>query len=229
MSKKIITGCLAISALAAFVLPAAGASASPVVTYPTGTKLATGVKFKATNIGATLFTSTAGAVLTECSTGTMAGTLTNNNATEIEGTIETASITGTEVEGKCATLGGSRFTTNAGNGTPWCLSAKNTYATDEFQIRGGGCGEGERSMTYVLDTATAGVCRYSRTSAIKGTFTTDTTGDAILTTTGAGETGVSDTLFTREEGGVLCPSDTTIDLSLTLETDVATATPLFIS
>ncbi len=228
MEKKLITACIALFALTAFILPA-GASASPVVTHPTGTKLVTGVKFTATNVGAMVFTSTAGAVLMECTKASMTGTLTKNNGTEVEGTIETASITGTEASTACTKLGGAKDTTNVGNGTPWCLSAKNTYATDEFQIRGGGCSEAARSITFVLDSGTAGVCKYSRSTPVKGTFTTDTTGDAILTTTGAGETGVTDTLFTREEGGVLCPSDTTLDLSLTLETDVATATPLFIS
>ncbi len=228
MSKKLITACVAVVALAAFALPAV-ASASPQLTHPTGTRLATGVTIKGTNVGALLLTSTAGAVLTECSSATMTGTLTKNNGTEVEGTISSAVFTGTEASGACTKLGGAQVTTNVGNGTPWCLSALSSYATDEFQVRGGGCGEASRSITFVLDSGTAGVCKYSRSTPVKGTFTTDTTGDAILTTTGAGETGVTDTLFTKEEGGVLCPSDGTLDLSFTLETDVATATPLFVS
>ncbi len=228
MSKKLITACLAVVALAAFALPT-GASASPELTHPTGTTLATGNRITGTNIGALLFTSTAGAVLLECSSATLTGTLTKNNGTEVEATIETAVFTGTEASGACTKLGGAKVTTNVVNGTPWCLSAKNTYATDEFRVRGGGCGEGERIITFVLDAGVPGVCKYVRSTPVKGTFTTDTTGDAILTTTGAGETGVTDTLFTKEEGGVLCPSDGTLDLSFTLETEEMTARPMYIS
>ena len=50
MSKKLTTACLALSALAAFALPAV-ASASPEITHPTGTRLATGTKITGTNVG----------------------------------------------------------------------------------------------------------------------------------------------------------------------------------
>ncbi len=229
MSKKLITTCLALFALAAFVLPAV-ASASPVVTHPTGTKLvpgANGVKIKATNIGNTLLTSTSGTTLVECSTASMTGTLTVNSGTSIEGNIESTSFSGTEAGGKCTGLGGIIVTTNVGNGVPWCL---HSTGGDEFQVRGGKCSEVPRSITFAMDSGLGVTCHYERANSIKGTFTTHSTGDAILTVTGAGETGVTDTLFTKEAGdSVLCPADGTLDMAFTLETDTATAEPLYIS
>jgi hypothetical protein len=50
MSKKLITSCTALLALAVFILPAA-ASASPEITHPTGTRLGTGANITGTNVG----------------------------------------------------------------------------------------------------------------------------------------------------------------------------------
>jgi len=232
MGKKLNTACMALVALAAFVLPAV-ASASLQITHPTGTRLATGVKIKATQIGASKFTSTsntgAGSVLWECSAGSMTGELTKNNGAEIEANIEALSLSGTAAESKCTGLGGLKYTSNVGNGVPWCLRATNAMNADEFQIRGGKCNEAARPTTLLFDTGLGVNCSYERTTAIKGTYTTDSTGDAILTLTGSAETGISDTGFTREGTNALCPASTTLDTQFTLETDTETAQPLYIS
>jgi len=233
MSKKLTTACMALIALAAFALPAA-ASASPEVMHPTGTRLGTGTKITATQVGSGKYTATStsgsGSVLAECSSGSMTGELTKNNGTEIEGNIESTAFSGTEAEGKCTKLGGVKVTTAAtANGTPWCLRATAAMNANEFQVRGGKCSEAAHGITFLMDTGLGVNCGYERTAAIKGTFTTDTTGDAVLTLKGEGETGIADTGFTREGTNVLCPASGTLDMSFTLEKDQATATPVFIS
>lgn len=226
MSKKLITACMALVALAAFALPAV-ASASPELTHPTGSTLATGSKIKATNIGATKLIA-GGTTLIECATSTMTGTLTKNSGTETEGTIESTTFSGTATEGKCTSNFGGATTihTNIGNGTPWCLRATSAMATNEFQVRGNSCSSEARSITFVI-TNSIGTCKYNRTTALKGTITTDTGGsptDAILHLTPS-----ANTEFTKEEGGILCPSTGQLEMSYTLELDQATATPVWIS
>jgi hypothetical protein len=237
MSKKLITACLGVLALAAFMLPAS-ASANPILTHPTGTTLnpATG---SCTGVSGTVCitaTSTAvvklwptsgdtGTPLTECTSAVLTGYLTSNGkANPIKGSIHTANFTGTGVNGECtSTFGGITVDTNVGNGVPWCIESIAT--TDEFQVRGNSCANEARSITFVLTSTTVGSCKYSRAPAVKGTFTTHSTGDAILTVNPT-----ANASFTKEEGGIFCPSSGTLDMSMTLETDTTTsADPMYIS
>ena len=265
MSKKLITACMALVALAAFALPAA-ASASPVVTHPTGTVLnpetgeCTGVKkticIKATNIGnAKLLTDpaegTATLPMTECSTVTMTGYLEKNTGGVIEATIHTATFEGTggvispgtmhECTGFNG-LGNLTPTVNGGgtdgesisNGTPWCLKSG---ASDTFTIRGGACTAESRKITFVFDSTKSShptefnQCKYERANAVEGTFTTDTTGDAILSVKPGSTTAERAKItFTGETGNSIeCPARYTFEMSFTLETDTATAEPIYIS
>ena len=229
MSKKLIMACMALFAFAAFALPAV-ASASPELTHPTGTTLATNTKIDATGIGIQRLTDTSGNTLVECSSATMTGTLTKNNGTEVEGSIESTTFKGTGTNGECtSSFGGITVDTNIGNGTPWCLRATAAMNKDEFQVRGNSCANAARSITFVLTSTSIGTCKYVRTEPLKGTFATHPT-DAILTLTGSGATGGADTEFTKEEGSILCPSNGTLDMEFTLETDTtASADPLYIS
>ncbi|MGN6201285.1 MAG: hypothetical protein ACTHNY_02640 [Solirubrobacterales bacterium] len=232
MSKKLITACMALFALAAFVLPA---SASAVeLTHPTSTRLATNVKIDATSIGIQKLTDPSGNPLVECTSATMTGTLTKNNGSEVEGSIESTTFSGTGTNGECTSvIGGLTVDTNLGNGTPWCLRATPTMNADEFQVRGNSCANASRPITFVLTSTTIGTCKYSRSEPIRGTYTTDTNPnpqDAILSLSGSGETGTTDTNFTKEEGSFLCPGSGTLDMEFTLETDTTpTASPLYIS
>ena len=234
MSKKHVVVCMAFVALAAFALPAvASATTNPEITHPTGTRLATGTKIKATNIGLLKFLTPGGVTLFECSTATMTGTLTRNNGTETEAVIESTSFSGTAAGGACTSSSGNlTFETNIGNGTPWCLRATSTMAADEFQIRGNSCGNEARPLTIVTTSSTAGTCKYNRGAAspLKGKYKTDTAGDgnsdAVLSLSPAV---ASDTEFTKEEGGFLCPSAYVLEMSFTFETDTATSEPLYIS
>lgn len=233
MSKKLITACLGVLALAAFALPAAASAAnSPVLTHPTGTVLGKGASIDGHNT--TLIVLKSGStVLTECSSATLTGTLTKNESNTVEGNIETATFSGTgpEREGdkECTSPGLGNFSvdTNLGNGTPWCIRSTSTMAEDEFQVRGGKCTEAARSITFVLTSTTVGTCKYNRTEALKGIYTTDTPGiqDAILHFTSG-----TSTEFKKEEGGILCPSTGNLEGSFTLETNNPPNTePLYFS
>jgi hypothetical protein len=231
MYKKLIMVCMAVAAFAAFVMPAV-ASASPELTHPTGTTycpkdeagkecLVTG-----TNVGNWVLKSSLGNI--ECNSVVLTGTLTENSGTSIKGDINSATFGNTGTGGDCTgPLGTSiAVTTNVGNGVPWCLSANNTMAADEFQVRGGACTAESRSITFVLHITGGRTCYYNRTAVVKGTFTTDTTGDAILSFS------EQEWTLEKEEGSGLipCPSSGKLNGAATLETDTkASADPMFIS
>jgi hypothetical protein len=255
MGKKLITACLGLFALAAFALPAAASATSPVVTHPTGTALATGTKITATNLGTTKLKNASGeTTLTECTTARMTGTLTKNKEGHIEADITTATFFGggagkykgmEECKG-VSILPDATVTSNGtdpvgtkideedvANGTPYCLTAGGVLAANKFTIRGGTCSEEPRKIIFILDTTKffegdiERECKYERTTAIEGTYTTHSTGDAILSVA-ANE---KETGFTGVAGNnVLCPSKGTLQMSFTLETDTTpTAEPIYIS
>jgi hypothetical protein len=225
MGKKLISACMALAAFAAFaVMPAT--SSALTVTEPTGTALVTPVNVLGTNVGnSNLFTSI-GTV--ECSTDALTGSLTNNNAATIKGTITSASFKGTASEERCTgPLGATTVITTEGNGVPWCVEAKESG--DVAEIRGNSCANASRPITFVLKGAGL-TCRYTRTESVKGTFTTDTpagsTQDLVIhiprSATGSN--------FTREEVSTFgCPASGEFEASFTLETDEATVKPLYAS
>ena len=246
MSKKLITACLGLLALAAFALPAAASAANePTITHPTGTVLnptgktcttgLPGICILATNTTIAKFKS-GSTTLSECSTVRITGALSKNTMTGIEGTIHTATFSGTgplaDGISHCTSsvFGGLTATTNGGgvdgenvtNGTPWCM--KSSAVEDKFTVRGGSCSQEPRAITFILDSTSAGECKYSRTAAIEGTFTTHSTGDAIVSLAPDGSTE-----FTKEAGGILCPGSGSLEMSFTMETDTGTAEPLYIS
>jgi len=253
MSKKLITACMALVALAAFALPAAASATSPVVTHPTGTVLnpetgeCTSVKkticIKGTNVGKTK-------LLTDPAEGTSPLPLTGG---VIEATIHTATFEGTGgvITGgtmhECTGLNGigeMTPTTNGGgtdgesiaNGTPWCLKSG---ASDTFTIRGGACTAESRKITFILDATKIShptefnECKYERATAVEGTFQTDTEAgkDAVLSVKPGSTTAErAKTTFTGETGNSIeCPARGTLEMSFTLETDTATAEPIYIS
>jgi hypothetical protein len=216
-------------ALVAFAAMAAKASAA-TVTHPTGTILATGTKIKATNIGVMKFI--AGSVEVECSAAVMTGNLTKNTSTagaSTEITLESWSASGTATEGQCTSgfWGSFRFTTNNTNGVPFCL--KIPAGSDEFQVRGNSCLNAARSLTFVIDTQFFGECKYERTTAtgpVKGTITTDTSGGDATASVVSG----TNSEFKGETGNnSSCPATTSLQFSLTFETDAAAAKPLYLS
>jgi hypothetical protein len=230
MSKKLMTGLLALVAFAALALPAV-ASASPELTQPTGTTVATGTKIKATNVeGNTLMTNTSGGIITDCSSAVLTGELAKNSGTAIEGTVTSAVFTGTGGGANNACTGtffsNPRPTPGVANGLPWCVRATSTMLSDEAQIRGGKCSEASREIRFALDLESIGVtCLYGRANGepITGTLTTDTTGDAIVRVSGA--------LFRPVSTPFPCPEEGLLDMNFTIETDPTsgTASPMYIS
>jgi len=242
MSKKLITACMALVSLAAFALPAtASATNDPeLLCTKGGATCPVGTKIIGHNIGELLMTDINKKVLTQCSTAFMTGELTKNSGTAVEGTISTADFGGTgtkaagAVEPECTgSFGNITVTTGpfaSNEGTPWCLKSDNTMATDEFQVRGNACSGASRSIEFILDSTTVGECKYTRTTAIPGTYTTEATGDAIMS--------IFEQRFPKSAGGFLCPSEGYLDLTFTLEKDTdataekttnTTTHPLYIS
>jgi hypothetical protein len=247
MSKKLITAAPGLVAFAALALPAAASATSPVLTHPTGTAYCPNgsntCKLTGTNIGNTKFKS-GGSTLSECTTAKLTGWVAKNKETHIEGNITTATFSGNgaEFDGMNECLGFFGFgnltpTTNGTHplgtkvdnedvthGTPWCMTAGGELGANEFTIRGGTCDETSRTMTFVLASTSAGTCKYERTTAIRGNYTTVSKGDAIFTLTS------TNTLFTGEAGNPGgCSASGSLEMSFTMETDSATPEPLYIS
>src|SRR3954470_16866335 len=174
MSKKLITACLGLVALAAFVLPAV-ASASPVITHPTGTRLdpkaagaeCTGVAsticITGTNVGnIKLLTDpaegTATTPLFECTKSVVTAYLEENTGTSVTATIHTVTIEGTGgvispgTMKECSGFGGFGNLTPTTNGsgvdgesiTNGTPWCLKLGASDTFTIRGGKCTEAAR-------------------------------------------------------------------------------------
>ena len=211
MYKRVILAGAALAAFAAFAVAPAIASASPVLTYPTGTVMPINTKIRAHNVGNTKMTLPGGGAV-ECSNSAMTGELIQNNGV-IKGNIETASFKGTESEERCSSpLGATKVTVTS---LPFCLSS--TEVTNGFEVRGGLCSEASRALVFTLDVAGLS-CTYSKASA-SGTFTTHPE-DAILT--------VSEVEFAKSGGSFLCPASGKLDMSFTLEHDSAGTNPVYI-
>jgi hypothetical protein len=220
MHKKIAMACMALVAFAASAVIPAVASAGPL-TIPTGTAAAVGTKIVGTNVGHATMTTGAGNVT--CTSAVMNGTVTNNSATHVAGTIESAHFTGTKPEGRCeGPFGDVRVTTDFEEevggkkvkvGVPWCVTT--LTKADQFEVRGGACSEATRPLKFVLDSTTAGECKYQKAS-VTGTYTTHPD-DLKMTISGQS--------FERYAGGFLCPLTGSLDMTFTLES--STGVPAF--
>jgi len=218
MSKKLMTGLLALVALAAMALPAV-ASASPELTQPTGTTVAVGSKITAVNIGDTLMTDTNTNVITRCSTAELSGELNKNSGTAIEGSVTTASFTGTGSEGNCTGtfFSSPKVTPGVANGLPWCVRATSAMNANEGQIRGGKCSEPAREIRFALDLGSI-TCLYKSEGALKGTLTTDlspSNTDAIVH--------IDHQLFKPVSVPFPCPEEGLLDMSFTLSVNGSAA------
>jgi hypothetical protein len=215
MIKKTLAPCLTMAAfVAALVFPVV-ASASPALTFPTGTRLAAGNLMKTTNVGevqlGTLF----------CTSASMTGSLVKNTGTELEVNITSFALSGTGTNGECtSSFGGATVTTSIENGLPYCLRLTSSMTSDETQMRGGSCSEFSRRIWFRVDSTTAGECTYDRINNLVGTVKTDPE-DAVFT--------FSAMPFTKQAGGFLCPNSMGMNMSFTLERDWASAEPVYIS
>ena len=229
MHRKLITVCAALAAFVALALSVTSAFAVEL-TEPTGTKLANGVKLLTTNVnGNMIMADLNGNPLVECSTAQMTGELVSNGSSVITGNITVSKFTGTGTSSDCTSSVGSVLVTTAiVGGLPYCL--KTIEEKDEVELRGGKCSEASRAIKLTFDfTNPEGKCGYE-VSSLRGTLTTDTpvgsTQDAVVHLDHAGP-------FHRFEStgfiSLACPEQSTLDMSFTLETDEATAKPVYIS
>jgi hypothetical protein len=225
--KNLFRSALAIAAFAALLVVPSIASASPELTSPTGTKAAIGTKFLATNVAhaatTKAFTTTTAAGNMTCQNATVTGEVVKNDGTQLVGTISTFELSGSSGEPCASPFGPATITpnhtsnpTHNGIGSlPWCMTFG---AKDEFTIfgeAGGSCTSGQtRPVTIVYHFGGAGgsfSCTYQR-AAIKGTYTTHPA-DAILT--------IAQQEFSLiTSSAIFCPSSFSIDMALTLATDV---------
>jgi len=227
MSKlvKAFMGLAALMALTA-LLPTSAFAKEVTLQEPIGTKIPVGTKLTATNTDiVSKLTDANGNVLAECTSVSLTGTLTKNEAAAVEVTVEKAEFKGTPNVTPHTTHCGSTFgaitvTTNpATNGLNWCLRSTSAFAADEAQVRGGGCAEASRPIRFVLDSSIAGECTYQRTAAVPGTFTTSPTAASMT---------VTKQEFPKVAGGVLCPERGFLDLTVSFYTDNAEEKPIFI-
>jgi len=92
---------------------------------------------------------------------------------------------------------------------------------DEFRIRGNSCTNAVRPLRFVLDfTSPVLECIYEKIGEIAGSFTTEPE-DARLSISGS---------FEKLEGGFLCPTTMSLDMTVTLEADTSSSSdPMYIS
>jgi hypothetical protein len=225
MRRKLVHLAMALAAWAAFAVAPTLASASPVLTYPTGTPLATGSLLQITNVGVALFTEPEWNIL--CPTARFTGKLTTNSGTNIEVDLSSMEIHGIGAGGDCRQDRKRELVTEEGlsvnvvySGLPWCLNAGKGLPADEFQIRGRSCTEAAKPVTLVFTYTGVSECKYQATS-IRGTFTTHPQDVRMA---------IATQLFEKEIGSsFLCPSTIGSDTELTMERDSATPEPVYIS
>lgn len=225
MRRKLVQLGLVLAAWSAFALAPTVASASPVITSPLGTTLATGSLLQITNVGFQLFTEPEWKI--ECSTVKFTGKLTTNSGTNIEADLSSMEAHGAGLSGDCKRDRQKEGKTEEGSinitysGLPWCLKAGKGLAIDEFQIRGGSCTESAKPVTFVFNYTGLAECKYEAAS-INGHFSTAPE-DVRMT--------ISEQLFEKEAtNSFLCPTATVgSDTELTMEKDAPTNEPVYIS
>jgi len=235
MYKKLMLACAALAAFAALAVVPASASAANAQVCETEGALCNPVLVNSvlrTHIVAgtisKLFTPL-GTV--ECNSVLLTGPVVQNTETISEGTINTADFTGTGEGGKCTSpFGQVTPTTNVGaSGVPFCLKLT-AGVNDVAEVNGNSCGLAAHAITFVFDLPGEVICKYSRSTEagpIIGKFTTDTAPENsdLVIHVPRSESGSK---FTKEEGGILCPSKGELEVSVTLETDVAGTSPVYV-
>jgi hypothetical protein len=224
MRVKLIGLSLVIAAWCACAAIPSAVSASPLLTFPTGTSLATGSLLKVTNIGVARFVESQWTV--ECPTANVTGKLAKNSGSSIEIEFSTMELHGLGAGGDCRqdrTTGGTTEVGSSVNvsysGLPWCFKANPLIGEDGFEIRGGSCGGEPKNVTMVLNYTGLGECKY-QASAIRGSFVTHPE-DAMLT---------MKTLFEKEvTSPFFCASTINSETAMTMERDALTSEPVYIS
>lgn len=202
-------------AFAAFAIAPALASASPVLTK-SGVALAVGSPVTGQSSNVVLTTSSGNIT---CQTADLAGTVTQNNGTEVKGEITSASYTGTGTSGRCTStisdlLGGTvtaQFTVET---LPHCI-AVTAGAAMISHINACTAGQNLRFTLHLFShlPGPIGTCTFESASV-----TTEYTTNGIAAALHATEQP-----FTSSSGGI-CPSVAKLDQDITLTTGGASTT-----
>jgi len=221
MHSKNLQMCLTAAALGLLTLALmptmATAVNEPEVTYPTGTRLATGSKVRAYSAGEVKLTSSAGTF--SCTFGQLTGTLRKNNGSEVEMDIESSGFLGTGGGDRCAgPFGETEVKGPSASGPSWCVRSTPAMKEGEVQVRGGNCASAAQAIRLAV---TIPQCIYEREAAsfISGTFTTQPSG-AVIT---------SKVEYNKMSGPIICPTKWYLDSSYALEKDEESAGSLHIS
>ncbi|HWN72846.1 MAG TPA: hypothetical protein VNN15_03445 [Solirubrobacterales bacterium] len=220
MCRKLIHLGLALAAWGAVALAPTFASASPVMTFPLGTPLATGSLLQVTNAGVSLFTEPEGRI--ECLTVKFTGELSANSEGGVAVNLSSMEARRGGVEEDCKRDWYKNEITQEGSvkitysGLPWCFK---TAGIDEFQIRGGSCTGSKKPVTLVFTYTGLAECKYEA-SSFHGTFTTAPEDVRLLSEQG----------FEKEStNSFFCPATMGSDTELTMEKDAPTNEPVYIS
>lgn len=241
MSKRTLVVCLAVAVSAALTMAATASAVQ--LTFPTGTKLATGGKLQMTNVGNFFFKGSNPETVQTCTSMVLTGTLTHNGTEDITTEITSMTFKGTAAAERCTLTTEPDMTVTADYeesgkkaGVPYCLTT--TTGTDKWTMVGGACGGTPRAIKFKVDLYSVGAgseepplatCVYEKAN-LTGSFLTDTgTGqDAQLTFSEEG-------VFKRKEISNIiyfqsCPEETKLIATATMETDTTSAAdPLYIS
>lgn len=185
MHKKILAVSFALLALA--VVPAL-AFAAPHLTTNEGAAAGVGSTITATNTTNIVFTTGQGTVT--CSEGQMHGKVMSNTTKLIEGTIGSASVTGSD-GAPCTSWFGDMTVTP--ENLHWCIRS---WTLGSFVLSGGACGS-SKSLRLTLHFS-FGACTYEGASSVSGTYKGGEN-DVNLLLTGEPE-------FVKVAGGLLCVS-----------------------
>ncbi len=219
MYKKLLTAFMALTALAAFALPATASATNDPQLTENGVALAAGAKLIGTPTVESWFTDTSTSPLVRCSSVNMTGEVVKNSGGTVEGTITTSDFSGTAAVSahnnlpECTGSFGAAFITVVGD---LCVRSTPTMATHEFQVSGGKC-PAEGGVKFIIGSTTVGECEYETASAVKGDYTTGKGGVLTVRDTPAGS-GAS-----KIRGGFFCPSSGMLRMAFSLETHNGTA------
>ena len=181
MHRKILALCAALVALGALAVAPSIASAAVTLQETVAgetAKVAVGKKIITTTDPGSVATFSGGFGAIECNENIMTGTVTQNNGTEVRGTIEGAWFQSNlnETGTKCKSPFGAVTVTvpaltNMGGKSHWCIRTVPTK--DEWELWGNNCGTepGTGELTFVLDFSSM-TWSYKKTGSVKGTFTT---------------------------------------------------------
>jgi len=216
MYKKLNTAFIALTALAAFALPASASADNEPTLKEGGAVIAKGTELTATLAPGTqaIFWNTATTTKQVTCTGAkMTGDVKRNDNDVVEETIETIEFTGTGPNKDCVGPAGAGV--KIAVTTPICLFALPFgMATDEFAIEGSDCNVTNAPVNFIVDLGFE-KCEYETTSTIKGNFTTNSD-EAKLT--------IQDTQAgsgAKKIRGVFYPTSGVLAMTFNLFTDVA--------